>query len=129
MTRAEQKGSDSAVNPGHSQQESKVGPRPHFLISRFAWIQARRDSESADFKIDCAAKLPAQVIITGGGWQSRCGGSEVAQAAARGATGDCQDMPSNASRMSGYTGATSPTYATTSRRAGQRAGGGEGRVA
>eukprot|EP01047_Picozoa_sp_COSAG01_P022915 COSAG01_NODE_1379_length_10522_cov_25.951454_1_plen_81_part_10 len=32
------KGSESAVNPGHSQQESKVGPRPHFLISRFAWI-------------------------------------------------------------------------------------------
>jgi hypothetical protein len=32
----------SAVNPGHSQQESKAGPRPRFLISRFAWIQARR---------------------------------------------------------------------------------------
>jgi hypothetical protein len=30
------------VNPGHSQQESKVGPRPNFLISRFASIQARR---------------------------------------------------------------------------------------
>eukprot|EP01047_Picozoa_sp_COSAG01_P146541 COSAG01_NODE_79245_length_134_cov_5.085714_1_plen_36_part_10 len=36
MTRAEQKGSESAVNPGHSQQESKVGPRAHILISRFA---------------------------------------------------------------------------------------------
>jgi hypothetical protein len=31
------------VNLGHSQQESKqVGPRPNFLISRFASIQARR---------------------------------------------------------------------------------------
>jgi hypothetical protein len=29
--------------------------------------------EAADFVIDCAAKLPAQLIITGGGWKSRCG--------------------------------------------------------
>ena len=92
-------------------------------------IPAGYSCEAADFVIDCAAKLPAQLIITGGGWQSRCGGSEVAQAAARGATGDCQDMPSNASRMSCYTGATSTTYATTSLRAGQGAGGGEGLVA
>jgi hypothetical protein len=39
-------------------------------------------------------------------------GSEAAQAAARGLTGDCQDMPSHAPRMSCYTGATSTTYAT-----------------
>jgi hypothetical protein len=45
MTLAEQKGSESAVslNPGHSQQESKAGASARFLISRFAWIQARRD--------------------------------------------------------------------------------------
>eukprot|EP01047_Picozoa_sp_COSAG01_P004444 COSAG01_NODE_146_length_24099_cov_25.341208_26_plen_203_part_00 len=29
--------------------------------------------EAADFVIDCAAKLPAQLIITGGGWKSRRG--------------------------------------------------------
>jgi hypothetical protein len=55
-------------------------------------------------------------------------GSEAAQAAPRGLTGDCQDMPSHAPRMSCYTGATSTTYATTTLRAGQRASGGEGLV-
>eukprot|EP01047_Picozoa_sp_COSAG01_P006329 COSAG01_NODE_228_length_21104_cov_210.303832_35_plen_44_part_01 len=40
-------------------------------------------------------------------------GLEAAQAAARGATGDYQDMPSHAPRMSCYTSATSTTYATT----------------
>eukprot|EP01047_Picozoa_sp_COSAG01_P142122 COSAG01_NODE_73289_length_248_cov_39.926174_1_plen_44_part_01 len=40
-------------------------------------------------------------------------GPEAARAAAQGATGDCQDMPSHAPRMSCYTGATSTTNATT----------------
>jgi hypothetical protein len=40
------------------------------------------------------------------------------------ATGDCPDIPSHAPRMSCYTGATSTTNATTTLRAGQRAGGG-----
>jgi hypothetical protein len=55
-------------------------------------------------------------------------GLEAAQAAARGATGDYQDMPSHAPRMSCYTSATSTTYATTTLRAGQGAGGREGLV-
>jgi hypothetical protein len=44
--------------------------------------------------------------------------SEAAQAAARGATGDCQDMSCHASRMKLYTGATFTAYATTTLRAG-----------
>ena len=74
--------------------------------------------EAADFLIDCAAKLRAQLIITRGGWQSRRGGSEAAEAAARGATGDCQDMPSHAPQMPLYMGATFTAYATTTLRAG-----------
>ena len=81
-------------------------------------IPAGYSCEAADFVIDCAAKLPAQLIITGGGWQSRRGGSEAAEAAARGATGDCQDMPSHAPQMPLYMGATFTAYATTTLRAG-----------
>ena len=76
--------------------------------------------EAADFMIDCATKLVAQLIITctGGGWQSRREGSEAAQAAGRGATGDCQDMPSHAPQMQLYMGATFTAYATTTLRVG-----------
>jgi hypothetical protein len=50
MTWAEQKASESAVNPGHSQQKSKVGPRPHFLINRFAV----RDTTQSALKLNFA---------------------------------------------------------------------------
>jgi hypothetical protein len=86
--------------------------------------------EAADFVIDCAAKLPAQLIITGGGWQSRRGRARQRRPKppSGGRLATCQDMPSHAPRMSCYTGATSTTNATTTLRADQRAGGGEGLV-
>jgi hypothetical protein len=61
--------------------------------------------EAADFLIDCAAKLSAQLIR--GGPSRRAG-----------PTGDCQDMPSHAPQMQLYMGATFTAYATTTLRAG-----------
>jgi hypothetical protein len=74
--------------------------------------------EAADFLIDCAAKLSAQLIITGGGWQSRRGRVRGGPSRRAGPTGDCQDMPSHAPQMQLYMGATFTAYATTTLRAG-----------
>ena len=77
-------GSSMALRPGRatSSRSRRVGSirgnpveYDHFLLfypcadshQNSCWLHS---CEAADFVIDCAAKLAAQLIITGGGWKS-----------------------------------------------------------